>query len=359
MVAASSAQPASAQDACPLSDGQHPVTRMAGLLAALPDVTGDGRDDYLVRSETGIDLMAGPMPGTRHASFTSSQRYLITAATGDLDADGDVDLVVGTPWASEVMVLFAPIAPGTANLSDAPLRITNPPRDLANRFGLGVHVADVTGDGIVDLVIGASAEGEEGCFGTDDTVAYAGPLGPGRLDEDDATVRIPAATTKCMGFPMVTTRMGNPPRPVLLLGGRQEVVWFNLPLGVAAVAGRAPGHDFAAAKDLDDDGRMDFVFDRFIQYGDGRTVAFDVPFTVGVHVFESVAWSTDQNDVIVGTGSAGRATFHRLIDGVADPRRLPVIATADPSGGYASSTADLDGDGLRDLVLGELVVRCR
>ncbi len=347
---------------CPIDGVPRTAAQIEGLIQAVPDLTGDGRDDFLVRTPTSLDLMAGPTPGTTHISLATLETSF-QVATGDLNQDGVRDLVVSTPWSHQVAVFFGPISPGASSLRAAPLLISDPPMGFLSRFGLGVHVHDVTDDGSADLIIGAAAETEEACLGTDDTVVFIGPLGPGRLTAADAPIRIAAANAPCLGFPIVTgVDIGEPARPVLVLGGFGEAVWFDLPLtDLPAVAGRRPGRgELAAVKHLDGDARIDFVFQGSIVYGDGRAADFTFEPTLFAHVFEGVSWTTAGIDVFVALSSVAESTVRRLVDGVVSFEALPIIAQAESRivQQLSSSTGDLDGDGLTDLVLSDRLIRC-
>lgn len=348
---------------CSLDD-ELTLSTIPGLERIVADVTGDGKDDFLLKSDTSIDVMAGPLPGTKHFSFATDAAFFMTATTGDLDGDGIADLVLSTPWTSEVAVLFAPLAAGSsASMSDAPLVIINRSNGLSNRFGLSVHVDDVTGDGTMDLIVGAAAEGEEGCFGTEDTVIFEGPLAPGRLTDEDAGIRIPAATAGCLGSPILTSvALGSDSQPSLLLGGARQAVWFDAPLGEAPVeAGRTAGGYLAAAKDLDGDGLTDFIFQSYVRYADGRDMALQYIEGTYTVTYEAVHWSADGPDIVLGTvsGNPDLVTYRLLVDGEDDPRKLPVLGTAAGlSMGIWTSAGDIDGDGLTDLAIGEHLIRC-
>jgi hypothetical protein len=117
---------------------------MASIWGALADLTGNGWPEIISRN--GTDITIGLNDGTGLYSFWS--KYAVPAATGrplaaDLDADGLVDLVVGTT-AAEVRVMRGNGFGGVIGDSQ--------PHPVANSSVNVAFPVDVTNDDCLDLV---------------------------------------------------------------------------------------------------------------------------------------------------------------------------------------------------------------
>lgn len=122
---------------------------------------------------TVIDLSSRAVP-TLLGSHAEEQFGYSTAA-GDVDGDGALELVVGAPGhrtaagyhVGAVYVFEAGALPQAGSPSralDAALSTVTGTHEQG-RFGAAVAVADLSGDGIADLVVGAPSEGEGGGIG--------------------------------------------------------------------------------------------------------------------------------------------------------------------------------------------------
>jgi hypothetical protein len=144
-----------------------------GGAVLVEDLDGDGIDDLLVSESTGSPEAgkkghfylfhgAAQLPTTATLvleSLGSGEEFIVfgrTAAIGDLDADGFLDLVAGIPSADFGSIDKAGRADvyfGPGYTEHATIRSALPgPNDY---FGSFVAIADVNGDGIADLVEGS------------------------------------------------------------------------------------------------------------------------------------------------------------------------------------------------------------
>ncbi len=178
-----------------LYDGGYARGETGWSIIAGVDLDRDGFQDVVIgapgaNSEAGaIHVVYGAakvLYGSQQLASTATvvggsyqARFGNAIAAGDLTADGSPDLAIGAPGSvmGELGDRFAGtvyIVPGGERWEGETAVQSLPgafniPGDLPNgEFGRAVAVADITGDGISDLVVGAP--GEDTCF------VFAGPL---------------------------------------------------------------------------------------------------------------------------------------------------------------------------------------
>jgi hypothetical protein len=133
-----------------------------------PDLLGPGQGCLVVQGRVPdparpFDLLGGvwlSCPSvsttTAYAAFLGAEWFGATAAVGDLDGDGQLDLAVGDDDAQTggaVHVFFGPIAPGVFGPADADATFLPTPDNTI--LGASLAIADdLTGDGVSDLVVG-------------------------------------------------------------------------------------------------------------------------------------------------------------------------------------------------------------
>jgi hypothetical protein len=150
--------------------GEEPGEEL-GLGLATGDVDGDGYVDILAGSplgDGGAFAFFGPFSGDR----TTSQAEVVVSggdpgqwlgyalAAGDLTADGGADLAVGAPWSAYLAdappgrVFVFDDPRGALDIADAAWTITSGVA-APDAFGIALEAGDLDGDGTSDLVVGA------------------------------------------------------------------------------------------------------------------------------------------------------------------------------------------------------------
>lgn len=182
----------------------------AGLGIAAGDVDGDGVDDMLVGAHLddsgGTDAGAGyvvygPMTGSLDLSGADAKiigelagdnaGYRLTA--GDLDGDGDEDLVVSAPGedagslSAGAVYLLLDAPSGTVDLSTADAKLVG--EDRSDAVGNAVAVGDLDHDGTSDVVVGARGRDDGGTTAGAAYVLYSPATGTRDLSTADAYLR--------------------------------------------------------------------------------------------------------------------------------------------------------------------------
>jgi hypothetical protein len=190
--------PAEDLDARLRADGSN---QGAGEYLDVGDVNGDGYDDvavsafYMDSRNGGAYIVYGPVygdhtldeVGDRVSSSRSTTSAGRSIALGDLNGDGFDDLGIGAPDSTcRYWVFFGPLSGDTSITSATFTRIG----DYGNEAGHGSDIADVDGDGVDDLLVGAY---EDDTIGNNAGAVYVeyGPLGPSTsflIDAADAVL---------------------------------------------------------------------------------------------------------------------------------------------------------------------------
>jgi len=232
------------------------------------DINGDGKLDLVttnINDNTVSVLLNTTAPGDMPA-FSAQQTFATGAlptsvATGDLNGDGQADLVVTNYSDDTVSVLFNTTPPGAATPTFA----------AQQTFATGHHprsvtAVDVNSDGKLDVIVA-----NEGSF--DNTVSVLlNTTAPGAATPSFATQQTLIVSSAFFAgpFSVTTTDINGDGRPDIIVASISEkavnVLLNTTAPGVATVS-FAPAQSFAAgynphsvvAADLDGDGRSDLI----------------------------------------------------------------------------------------------------
>ncbi len=350
------------------------------------------------------------------------------ARSADIDGDGHIDLVVSAPAVSVHgfqgggVFVYAGTADG---LDPVPVQVLGGQR--SDEWGYGLDLADLDGDGLLDLIVGAEEDDDgggnagavhvfsgvvDGFFTDEPTATVLGPranarfgrsvvacdfdadglldLAVGAFDHENQTAQEPAENQGAV-YIHRGTATGFQPLPDQILWGRSwtGAVWLDDPqqrMGLYLAAGDVDGDghcDLAASTYLYDGGLFDDQGLVVLYQGDSVGVVgdpwaaftqLDPAETHNAQLGRRLAFGDfdgDGLDDLVFSGDAqslpdastsreGRvfvflgSTLPTLGSGYTDPLDADWIHDGDSSSdltGRGLLAADLDGDGIDDLVI--------
>ena len=155
-------------------DGVPDVTIHGGGMMAMGDLNGDGKMDLIVHTEgdtLGIQyiyvyfgksapgLMLDTTPDLKIREEKGTTEFGYSFAVGDLNGDGFDDLVVGAPFYGDLGKTYLYF--GKSTMTSNPDFSVIGGDSMYDDYGIRVKIADINGDGIKDLAIGADRKKQE------------------------------------------------------------------------------------------------------------------------------------------------------------------------------------------------------
>lgn len=335
---------------------------VSSVAIATAEMTGDALPDVVVIRDLSVEVWRNSAPGTLELAgayaSSSSPDFCRSLALGDVDGDGDTDVVIGT---AGLNLLF--LNDGSGGLSQAPAPL--PPATLDTE---AVMLVDVDGDGDLDVIEGNAGSAAQ--FAQQNRILVND--GAGNFS-DDTTARLPAFSDFTFGLAVgdvdgdgdldllfanlnvVVPTAPRQPNRLLLNDGSGH--FANAPAGMLPVD-NDPSID-ATFADIDLDGDLDLIVanrrqrNRLLRNDGSGTFTLDpTALPTAIHVTEAVEAIDFDRDGDVDVFFANSDSFNAVL--VNDGTGVLTEYTDAAFGVFRDATVDLaflDVDRDRDFDL--------
>ena len=328
---------------------------------ALGDLNGDGAPDLVAGNFDETNRLylnngtADPFAGEGGTVITADEHATCSVALGDVDGDGDLDLVAGNFGQANRLYLNNGTADPFAGATG-----TNVAEDMHDT--LFVALGDMDNDGDLDLVAGNEGQANRLYVNNGTTDPFAGTGGASITEDSHATCSMALGDLDNDGDPDLVAGNNGQPNRLYLNNGTADpfagIVGRNIDENAYATRSVALG-------DLDNDGDLDLATgnegqSNRLYLNNGTTDPFAEAtgsnLTADAHDTYSITLGDIDNDgdLDLAAGNEGQANRLYLNNGTADPFAEATGSDlgSDTHDTYSLALTDIDNDGDLDLVAG-------